>query len=319
LRLFNIDEEMTEFLIGCGGWAYFHVPGLKPLDAYARAFNFVEVNSTFYKMPSLQLAKSWRQRVPRDFEFSVRCHKDVTHKYRLEPNNEALQTLNTMIEICGVLDSKFLVFETPSKMHYTHEKTESIRNLLESVNLKGVRMVWEIRRKEGEQIPSSVVALLQDYDIVHCVDLSKENPLKSDTIYTRLFGKGEHNLYQFTDNELTEVDRKITSRNPEKVAVSFHNVRMYKDAARYKIYRQTGKFSSVTGAQGQESLRKVLMEDAEFPATKNELIKSQGWKVIDLTGEIRVRAESLLERLPDKQFRNMEEVLLYAEEILRLS
>ncbi len=42
---------MTEVLIGAGGWAYFQVPGLRPLDAYAQAFNFVEVNATFYTYP----------------------------------------------------------------------------------------------------------------------------------------------------------------------------------------------------------------------------------------------------------------------------
>jgi len=311
---------MTEFHIGCGGWAYFQIPGLRPLDAYAKAFNFVEVNSTFYKVPSLRLVKSWRQKVPPDFEFSVRCHKDMTHKYQLEPVDEAFRALDTMIEICSVLGSRFLVLETPSKMHYTNEKTQSIRNLLESINPKGVKMVWEVRRREGEPIPPSVTTLMQDCGIVHCVDLSKDNPAtESDTVYTRLFGKGEQNLYQFTDNELEEVDRRIASRNPERAAVSFHNVRMYKDAARYKIYRQTGKFSSATGAQGQQSLRKVLMEDAEFPTTKSELLKSQWWKVIDLTEGTRVHAQSVLERLPDREFRNVEEVLLYAEEVLKSS
>jgi len=50
--------------IGAGGWAYFKVPGMDSLTAYSKAFDFVEVNSTFYTTPSMEIVRSWRQRVP---------------------------------------------------------------------------------------------------------------------------------------------------------------------------------------------------------------------------------------------------------------
>jgi len=301
---------MTEYLIGTGGWAYFQVPGLKPLEAYARAFNFVEVNSTFYEIPDLQIVKSWRRRVPPDFQFSVRCHKDVTHAYQLEPAEEAYNTFEVMIDVCRTLNSKFLVLETPPTLDLSNEKIKSVGNFLGSYNQKGFRIVWEIRRKESKPIPSGLVALMHDYNIIHCADLSKEEPaIDSDTVYTRVFGKGEHNIYQFTDEELLDVDNKISIRKPGTAAVSFHNVRMHKDAARFKIYKQTKSFPPVTSAKGQQSLKEVLMEDARFPAAKQELISGQGWKVVDLTENRRVHVHTLLEKLPDKQFRSVEEVL----------
>jgi hypothetical protein len=151
---------------------------------------------------------------------------------------------------------------------------------------------------------------MQEYGIIHCADLSREEPaVDSGTVYTRVFGKGEHNVYQFTDEELVEVDRRIMSRDHRTAVVSFHNIRMYKDAARYKIYKQTERFSPVTKAKGQQSLKEVLKEDAEFPATKQELIKDQGWKMIDLTENKRVHASMLLSQLPDKEFRSVDEVL----------
>ena len=301
---------MMEFLIGAGGWAYFQVPGLRPLEAYARAFNFVEVNSTFYEIPNFQTVQSWRSTVPQDFEFSVRCHKNVTHEHKLEPDKEAFYTLEVMTDICRGLRSRFLVLETPSWLDFNDEKIESVRSFFGSVDLKGIRIVWEVRRGKGEHLPSSLIALMQEYGIIHCADLSREEPaVDSDTVYTRVFGKGEHNVYQFTDEELVEVDRRIMSRDHRTAAVSFHNIRMYKDAARYKIYKQRKRFSPVTKAKGQQSLKEVLMEDAEFPATKQELIKDQGWKVIDLTENKRVHASMLLNQLPDKEFRSVDEVL----------
>jgi uncharacterized protein YecE (DUF72 family) len=301
---------LTEFLIGAGGWAYFQVPGLRSLEAYARAFDFVEVNSTFYEIPSIQLVESWRRRVPRDFEFSVRCHKSVTHRYKMEPVEEAFEAFESMKSICRVLDSRFLVLETPSALDFTDEKIESVRNFFEGVNQKEIRVVWELRRKRGEPVPPDLVAVMRDHNIIHCVDFSKEEPaIESDIVYSRVFGKGEHNIYQFTDKEIKEVDNNVARRNPDLAAVSYHNVRMYKDAARHKVYKETGEFPSVTGSEGEQSLRKVLMEDARFPITKTELLKDQGWKVIDLTEDTRVHARALLGKLPNKQYENIEEIM----------
>ncbi len=53
---------MSKVYIGAGGWAYFRIPGMDSLAAYAKAFDFVEVNSTFYTTPSIQMVRSWRRR-----------------------------------------------------------------------------------------------------------------------------------------------------------------------------------------------------------------------------------------------------------------
>jgi len=63
-------------LVGVGGWAYLPVEGDK-LKACSGLYDFVEVNSTFYMYPSLSTVRSWRRRVPQDFEFTVKCHRDV--------------------------------------------------------------------------------------------------------------------------------------------------------------------------------------------------------------------------------------------------
>jgi uncharacterized protein YecE (DUF72 family) len=46
-------------------------------------------------------------------------------------------------------------------------------------------------------------------------------------------------VYQFTNQELTELDQTIAKQNVDETVISFHNVRMYKDAARYHIYKET--------------------------------------------------------------------------------
>ena len=79
----------------------------------------------------------------------------------------------------------------------------------------------------------------------------------------------------------------------EKVMLCFHFVKIYKDAARFKVYKQTGKFPMVTKSTGLSSLAEVLSEDVRFPATKQQLLLDQGWKLIDLTKDKRIRASML--------------------------
>ena len=160
---------------------------------------------------------------------------------------------------------------------------------------------------------------MQDKNIVHCVDLSKgeEPAYESDLLYTRLFGKGQHNIYQPTDAELVEIDRRASASKSEKVAMSFHFVKMYKDAVRLKKYKHTGKFPMITKSTGFPSLEEVLREDAEFPATKQQLIRKQGWKLFDMTEMARVHAQEALQELPEGTYNNIDEVMDKLELVTR--
>jgi hypothetical protein len=86
-------------------------------------------------------------------------------------------------------------------------------------------------------------------------------------MYTRLFGHGEHNLYQFDDAELLKIDTIVKERGRENIYLTFHGARMYSDAARLKVYGKSGTFPKVTKAAGLASLKIVLEEDTVFPAS----------------------------------------------------
>jgi uncharacterized protein YecE (DUF72 family) len=292
-----------QYLVGTGGWAYFpHKPTLK---AYSKTFNFVEVNYTFYEYPDSRTVERWRRSVPPDFTFTVRCHQDLTHRIGLKPVDHAYVVFNQMLGICRILNALFLHLLTPASYVPNHMEIDQARDLFSTINLKGVRLAWEVR---GPVTPK-LVTLMQDFGIVHSADFSREEPaFKSDTIYTRLFGKGEHNIYQFTDEELEEIDQKIVRAEATRVLVSFHGIRMNTDAARFKRYAETRTFIPVTAFTGIDSVKAVLQEDAEFPSTRNQLIKHQGWKVIDLTSRKRVRLSELLSKLPEKSYHSVKEV-----------
>ena len=49
------------------------------LAYYAERFDTVEINTTFYGQPKAPVARSWAERTPGDFEFSLKLHRDLTH------------------------------------------------------------------------------------------------------------------------------------------------------------------------------------------------------------------------------------------------
>lgn len=302
---------MKEYLIGTGGWEYFHIPGIKPLVAYSRLFNFVEVNSTFYRIPPIEQVEKWRKQVPPDFQFSVRANRTVTHKYMLQPTTEALETFDKMRKICETLKTSLLHLQTPAPLALNQKTIRNIRDFMSSANIGKLRLALETRTSSSAKLPHELQKVMQDSGMVHCVDLSKGDipAYDSDILYTRLFGKGEHNIYQPTDGELAEIDTATSSSESAKVVMSFHFVKMYKDAARMKTFKETGKFPMVTRSTGISSLEEALGEDATFPATKQELIANQGWKLFDQTPEQRLRVSDALEALPEKTYNSIGEVI----------
>jgi uncharacterized protein YecE (DUF72 family) len=304
---------LPDFLVGTGGWAYFKVPNMPSLKAYSQVFNFVEVNYTFYEYPNVRMVEGWRKTVPKEFFFSVRCHKDLTHKIRLKPINEAYQVFGQMVTYCRLLDSPFLVLETPLNYVLDESSISDAKDFFASVSLKGVRLVWEIRAPINEQ----AIGLMKEFNIIHCVDISNDKPTNwSDIGYTRLFGKGKQNIYQFTDQELQEIDKNASESKAKVVALSYHGARMNTDAFRFAQYKKTGRFLPVTAYTGLDSARAVLSEDASFPSSKESLISDQGWKVIDLSAEKRVHLSDLLSKIPEKTYVSLNEVIYALKAVL---
>jgi hypothetical protein len=205
-----------------------------------------------------------------------------------------------------VLRSQYLVLETPAKYVIESENLHRAKDFFSSLNLDGIKLVWEYRAP----MTPTVTNLMEDFGIIHCVDLSKENPsYNSDVTYSRLFGKGQQNIYQFADSELVEIDQKAQATRSKTVILSYHGVRMNSDAVRFKEYKRTGSFIPVTAFTGADSAKAVLAEDAKFPITKSELIVEQGWKVIDASQDRRVHLSEVLIKIPDKTYSSLNEVM----------
>lgn len=79
---------MLPYFLGCPSWheaawrGGFYPPDLNlsdSLEHYCRVFNTVEGNTTFYARPKPETVASWVQRMPADFRFCAKVHKDISH------------------------------------------------------------------------------------------------------------------------------------------------------------------------------------------------------------------------------------------------
>jgi uncharacterized protein YecE (DUF72 family) len=298
---------MGQLSVGTGGWDYFSVPSGDRLKAYSSAYDFVEVNSTYYRLPSPVAVSSWRRRVPSGFEFSVRCHKDLAELHRLELTSKNVRLVDSMEKICRQLRATALTILIPKELVGDEELSSKLSAFLSTVSLGRTSIAVEFR---GGVPTDDTLKALRDHDAVHIVDISRQYPnVESSILYSRLFGNGKQNIYEFDDNELQDIAAKASGPKFEKSILAFHGVRMYRDAARLKTFLNSGKFPSLTGQAGLESLGEILSEDATFPTSKSRLVDEQGWKLFDMTAEERVRARVFLEKLPEKTYTTIDEVL----------
>jgi uncharacterized protein YecE (DUF72 family) len=84
---------MARVRIGTQGWNYdawvgpFYPAGTRPTDylsVYARAFDTVEVDATFYAIPAVKTVRGWADRTPPGFTFAVKLPQEITHERRLK-------------------------------------------------------------------------------------------------------------------------------------------------------------------------------------------------------------------------------------------
>ncbi len=96
--------------LGTQGWNYdawvgpFYPSGTRAADylaTYARAFDTVEVDSTFYAIPSERTVLGWAARTPADFRFALKLPQEVTHERRLRDAGEVLDAFVARARLLG--------------------------------------------------------------------------------------------------------------------------------------------------------------------------------------------------------------------------
>ena len=96
--------------MGTSGFSYKEwKPGFYPQDLpdkqmllyYASRFSTVEIDSTFYRMPTAAMVEAWQKAVPARFRFVIKASQMITHRQRLRIPSDALSYLTTTVAALG--------------------------------------------------------------------------------------------------------------------------------------------------------------------------------------------------------------------------
>ena len=85
----NVSEKDFHVYVGCAKWNKTDLKGFYPrgtkdeLMYYSRQFNSIEMNGTFYNMPSIEQVKKWKEKTPEGFKFFPKITQSISHYRRL--------------------------------------------------------------------------------------------------------------------------------------------------------------------------------------------------------------------------------------------
>jgi uncharacterized protein YecE (DUF72 family) len=104
------DPSSASVRIGCSGWMYKHWRGLfypREMPArrwfahYAAAFDTVEINNSFYRLPKPETFEKWRDQAPPGFRYAVKANRYLTQAKKLADCEEPLARMMAAVSALG--------------------------------------------------------------------------------------------------------------------------------------------------------------------------------------------------------------------------
>jgi uncharacterized protein YecE (DUF72 family) len=212
--------------IGTSGYHYKHWRGpfyptrtsaAEMLQHYSRYFDTVELNNSFYKLPTETMFEGWRKSTPPAFVFSVKMSRFLTHNKKLNDPEPALDKfLPRVIRLGKKLGP--ILFQLPPNWRVNCDRLEALLEILPPK----LRYAFELR--DPSWITRQVDRILERYQAAFCIYeiAGYQSPLRvtADFAYVRLHGPGAGKYQGSYDlNRLTVWSRQIRSWSRELRAV----------------------------------------------------------------------------------------------------
>ena len=187
---------MARIHIGTSGWHYNHwrgpfypekLPAAKMLDFYVGRFDTVEINNSFYKLPSVETFQNWRRATPPGFCFAVKASRFLTHNKKLKDPANALHNFLPRAE---ALKEKLgpILFQLPPRWRVNVDRLEEFLQALPRRH----RYAFEFR--EPSWNTEAVYATLRRHNAAYCIFeldcFMTPMEITADFTYVRLHGPG---------------------------------------------------------------------------------------------------------------------------------
>ena len=182
------------------------------LRYYATRFPTVEINNTFYRMPTADLLHGWAEQVPESFTFVIKAPKRITHDSRLKDCAENLQYLTRATATLGARLGP-LLFQLPPNFK---KDAERLKGLFQQMPERR-RMAVEFRH--ASWFDEEVFTILRENGAALCVADTGEEPA-TPLMATTDWGYLRLRREDFSDAELRRWAERIREQ-PWKDAFVF--------------------------------------------------------------------------------------------------
>lgn len=208
---------MGRFFIGTSGFVYphwrnvFYPPGLPPrrwLDYYAQTFSTVELNATFYRLPSVATVRRWREASSAGFLFACKGSRFLTHMKRLKDPAGGLERFFALV---GQLREKLgpVLWQLPPQMN-----AEDLPRLRQFLTYLPPLTRYAFEFRSDAWYTEAVCDLLDRHHVAFCEhDLVRRRPPRhtGGFRYLRFHGAGARYAGRYGRRALRAVAKDLLS------------------------------------------------------------------------------------------------------------
>jgi len=198
-----------ELRIGCSGWNYkawrgcFYPDALSPshwLAHYARRFDTVEANSTFYRLPEAETFAAWAEQTPPGFVMAVKASRYLTHLKRLRDPEAPLERLFDRAAALGTRLGPVL-YQLPGFQKFDRPRLERFLQALPArlpgrCRRRGARLQHVLEFRDPSWYVPDTFALLREHQVTLCLHDKRaseiDEPHVGPLVYVRFHGTSGH-------------------------------------------------------------------------------------------------------------------------------
>ena len=216
---------MGKLFVGTSGWVYkgwagtFYptsLPKSRQIEFYSTHFGSVEINNTFYRLPTERAVRGWRERAPDGFIYAVKGSRFITQMKKLNVTKKSIaiffKRVAPLREHLGPI-----LWQLPPNFHKNLPRLKKFLRQLP----KQFRYAMEYRHPSW--LEEDVWAVLEKFKVAHVGVSSMAMPMNfkmtSDFIYLRFHGLAGGSAHDYTTDELLPWARQCRSALRDQLSV----------------------------------------------------------------------------------------------------
>jgi uncharacterized protein YecE (DUF72 family) len=204
--------------IGTSGWVYkewaghFYPKGWPKKDEfsyYVRHFPTVEINATFYRLPTLKMVRGWHDRAPKGFVFAVKGSRFLTHLKRLKETGPGVRKYFNRLVPLGDRTGPIL-WQLPPNFGPTKENVQRLTRFLKKLP---DRYQHAVEFRDPSWMSETNLDLLRAQNAVNVwissLRMPQDYTITGEFVYLRFHGLKDGAYHDYTRAELEPWARQL--------------------------------------------------------------------------------------------------------------